>query len=203
MRRKLISPVLIFIMVLFISSCSRADNVPVGGEGTEGKINKPLFRSADFSAKKLYPEALKIAKKWRSDAELYGVTAVYRIDKGSPAPSSISFDFASSDIKQGGLTVDSFGKGWDSRFEESLSLIDIYRPIDMNELKIDISEALEIAEKSGGADLREKRQPDTIGLDLGKTQNFIWSAEYGYGDRPEDGKHFLIDGISGTLTGVI
>ncbi len=177
-------------------------------------VGNPATESNDFevlSLEEIYPGALAEAVQWRSDARLSAADFDFR-PVGAAEQSWAALGFRSASSPQSWLNVsvikDSEGLKYAASTGE-FSNIDraLGDPINLMELNIDSSQALEISLANGGHDFTLDRGdsmlwPQTLFLryqdDVSETGPIVWQADYLI---PFVGPHIKmeIDAITGEL----
>ena len=175
---------LVFVIALALITAAAA--LIAGQDGESGAASMEL---QVLSVKEHYPQALAIAREWRSDAILHGAVAYFRPSEG-PKDLSISYDFYSAgppakfllvwvDEEETGIVVESE----EGELHPDQPLGD---PVDPLELPLDSPEALSIIMQNGGAKFLARHNnpfwPVGLGLEYRKTfyseGPLVWAASF-------------------------
>ncbi len=162
-----------------------------------------------LSVKQHYPEALSVAREWRSDAQLDGVIARFR-PATETGKLTIAYGFRSPSDPSGGFLI------WVKLEESGLEIVTddfayppdkpVGEPIDPLQLPLDSAEALSIIMQNGGAEFIAQHGmiPWPLGLHLEYRQSYssegplVWTGSFG--DRATlDSAYIRIDAYTGEL----
>jgi hypothetical protein len=182
------------LIVLIVSCASPTPSAPVSVD--------------TFSIRDLYPEAMQLAKTWKQDAYLvWAHTTFWPTDGDEFRRASFSFRSRSTDLI--GLLIGydpatgSFEDEWVSVAKESPQ-----RKIEIEDTdwRLDSTEALEIAQRAGGAEFLAGRIDEDLLLYIrlenrqvdGNVQT-VWFAGYYLGMPASDSRRFVIDALTGQV----